>query len=303
MHRRLLLFTVVSVIASALSGCAVTTAANITTAPDFGHIHGIGVDPGDEVTYVATHTGVWRFDSTYFTGKTSAAAPKRVGPRQDTMGFAVAGPHLLFASGHPGPNQATDLKIPNLGLLQSSDGATSWKTVSLRGQVDFHDLAAVPLPAGVYRVYGYDATAQAVLVSDDSGLQWTRGAAIVLRDLAVNTADPTTVYATTSTGLQVSHDSGRTFAAVSGSAPRLFLIEQIAGSPGSFVGIDTGGTVWITNDGTATWQKHGRTQGAPQALAQTFRGTASWILAVDDRGVVASQDYGMTWSVLIAGQR
>jgi hypothetical protein len=61
-----------------------------------GHIHGLGVDPGDGTLYAATHFGVFRV------GDDGSLA--RVADRwQDTMAFTVIGPGHFSGQWAPGP--------------------------------------------------------------------------------------------------------------------------------------------------------------------------------------------------------
>ena len=272
---------------------------------EFGHVHGLGVDPDSGETYAATHGGVWllptaQLPSSYpVVEPSSSGTPRQIAGRaQDTMGFTVARPGLLLGSGHPDPAEQPDLNPPNLGLIASTDRANTWTTISLRGETDFHDLASVELPDGELRIYGYDATAATVKVSDDTGTTWTDGATIELRDLAADAGNSDRVYATTAQGLMVSDDAGGSFTPV-GGAPALYLVEVATGSSG-LVGIDTEGVIW-TSDGT-NWARHGSTTGVPGALAYVGGDDAHWLLIADDRGVVATDDYGTTATVLIAGQ-
>lgn len=299
--RSLRCLVLVSIGVLALSGCAAPATIPASAPMDsLGHVHGLGVDPAGGKTFVATHTGVWQLDSGYLNGKSSTTAPEQVAGRsQDTMGFTIAGPGLMFASGHPDPENNPDQSPPNLGLIKSLDGASSWKTVSLDGRTDFHDLVTVPFGAdgAQLRIYGYDAARQTVMVSDDSGLQWRDGAALALRKLAVNKYDPNVVYATTQSGLQVSRDAGVSFTLVAG-APSLFLIDAITASSGSFVGVDIDDVIWTTNDGASTWQRHGMLNAPPEALTYVSGAGKPWILATDKRGIVTTSDYGATWTVL-----
>ena len=59
--------------------------ALVEVDPGMSHVHGLGTNPADGATYVATHSGVFRLDK--------GGSPIRVADRhQDTMGFTVAGP-------------------------------------------------------------------------------------------------------------------------------------------------------------------------------------------------------------------
>jgi hypothetical protein len=53
-------------------------------------------------------------------------------------------------------------KRPLLGLIQSRDAGRSWRPLSLLREADFH---ALQVAHGL--VYGYDATGQRFMVSDD----------------------------------------------------------------------------------------------------------------------------------------
>lgn len=300
--RSLRCFGIASIVAVTLAGCAPAATTPATPAlVSLGHIHGLGVDPANGTLFVATHHGVWQLDSGYLDRGPSSVAPQQVaGLSQDTMGFTIAGPDLMFASGHPDPANNLDQSPPNLGLIESRDGASSWKTVSLAGETDFHDLVTAPLKGDglQLRIYGYDAGGQRVLASDDSGVTWQDRAAIVLRKLAVNKFDSDVVYATTQSGLQVSRDAARTFAPVPG-APQLFLIDTVNTSAGSFVGVSVDDVIWTTGDGASTWQRHGKFSSPPEAMAYVPDAENPWILASDSRGVVATADYGETWIILI----
>ncbi|TFD32262.1 F510_1955 family glycosylhydrolase [Cryobacterium cryoconiti] len=303
-------------LAAVLAGCTPAPAAPATGATDtdatttaaFEHIHGLGADPSTGATYAGTHQGVWQIPTdllpdTYLTGAPDAALTGPTpsdGPAFDAMGFTVAAPGLLLASGHPGSGQST-LKAPNVGLISSEDAASTWTNVSLAGETDFHDLDAVALESGALRVYGYDAAAGTVSISDDDGASWSSGAAASLRDLAADPADPDQVFATTENGLVRSDDAGRTFGPVS-DAPMLYLIDvQDTTAGGGVVGISPEGVVWYQATRSGIWTRGGQTEGTPEALA-FVGGSEPWLLAADGRGVVASDDFGLTWTVLVAAE-
>jgi len=285
--------------AFALSGCS-AGAPGVPTA-DLGHVHGLGVDPSTGETYVASHNGVWlvptaQLPDTYpATDPESSGAPRRIADRaQDTMGFIVARPGLLLGSGHPDP---ADPSLPgDLGLISSTDSANTWEQVSLAGEADFHDLDVAELPGGL-RVYGYDAGI--VKVSDDSGQTWTDRARIDARDLAADPVNPDRLYATTAQGPMVSDDAGATFTRVDG-APPLYLV-TVAPDGTGVIGVDTEGIIW-TSDG-AGWSERGTTVGVPEALAFAGGDGAHWLLLADERGVVATDDFGETVTVLLTGKQ
>ncbi len=285
------LFTAAAVL---LTGCggdgttgrtAAPTALGSPPDPGFGHVHGLGVNPGDGAVYAATHYGVFRLPTSDGDG---AAEPVRIADRwQDTMGFTVADADLFYGSGHP------DLREPgppHLGLIVSRDRAETWQGVSLAGAADFHDLAVVG-----ERIYGYDATSQQLLASGDGGQTWDKRAEAAIRDVTVDPGDPDTVLATTPDGVQVSTDAGAVFRRVPG-APQLLTVDW---STKVLAGADVSGTVWVASaarpDGR--WQERGRLSGPPQAFTVAPDGR---LLAADDKGVQVSEDGGRTWTLLAA---
>ena len=296
--RRTAVIATVGLLALALVGCASPPAGEQAQAEHestgFGHVHGIGVDSVSGVVYAATHAGVFVLGplEADAIGIDDIGGPI-AGRVQDTMGFTMDGAEM-FASGHPDP---ADTSTPNpLGLIFSRDGAETWQTVSLGGEVDFHDLAVLRDPNGALFVYGYDAAAETISVSPDGGKTWTGGAALALRDL---TADPTTagtVYATTAQGLAVSTDFGVSFTLAVG-APALYLVESIRDSPGSLIGVAVDGTVWL-KPAIGDWQATGSVSGDVEAMTYTVAPTPALVVA-DSRGVVVSNDFGATWRALV----
>ncbi len=296
----------------ALSGCsasgpdsAVPTADTAPVESAFEHVHGLGADPLTGNTYAATHHGVWLIPTnvlpdTYLTGapRADTTQPTQIaGLGQDTMGFTVAAPGHLLASGHPDPTEPNDLRLPNLGLISSTNEAASWTAVSLEGETDFHDLDAVQLDDDTLRVYGYNAGTGAITVSDDSGLTWSPRAVLALRDLSADPTRPDRIYATTADGLLMSTDAGQTFTPLAG-APALLLIDTVETDAGSsLVGMDPSGGVWRLD--ADTWTQTGTTGRAPEAFT-VVDGTAPWILVADATGIAASDDYGSTWTALVA---
>ncbi|ROQ52540.1 hypothetical protein EDF36_3699 [Rathayibacter sp. PhB152] len=289
-----------------LTGCAWSdreeTGALVAAPTGLEHVHGLGWDPVTGLTYAAAHSGVWviptdTLPDTYPTSPTppadeGAGAGPIAGRAQDTIGFTITPEGAFYASGHPDPADSS-APGPNLGLIRSTDAAATWEPLSLSGETDFHDLATVALTDTATRVYGYDASRGVILRSDDSGAAWTQAAEMPLRDLTADPERPDRVFATTETGLQVSEDAAVTFRPVSGT-PALFLVDSSAG--GKLVGVDVDGTLW-TGTLEGSWQSHGTLEGQPEAFA-LVDGEEQWVLAADERGVVASGDYGRTWTVL-----
>ncbi|TGB09543.1 F510_1955 family glycosylhydrolase [Streptomyces sp. MZ04] len=242
------------------------------------HIHGLGLDPSDQRLYVATHEGVYTPDS--------GGKPKLVGDsKDDFMGFTVAQNNTFYASGHSAPGAEGPA---DKGLIKSTDGGKTWKSLSLSGESDFH-----ALDHAHDTVYGYDATNGLLRTSKD-GVAWTDGAELQALDIAVSPEDPDLVLATTAEGVARSTDGGKTFA--KGRQPTMAFASWR--TEDALFGIDPTGALHRSTDGGSTWKKAGTVPGGqPQAL--TAVGTDR-VLAATQNGVYESKDGGKTFTKRLA---
>lgn len=295
-----------------LTACAASAPASeesrdFSAVDEFGHVHGLGVDQTTGELFVATHNGVWLLPTDALPDTFSAVAvrstsmngPQQIAGRaQDTMAFTMLADGTMLASGHPDPEEQPELSPPNLGLISSTDQAVTWETLSLGGDTDFHSLDAAVLANGELRVVGFDSTRGLVRTSDDGGVTWTPGTALGMADLAIDPANPDRVLATTAEGVMESPDGGRTFA-VATDTPALFLVDAAdEHDAGGLVGIDVNGTIWRT-DASGAWLQGGAVQGNAEAL-HFVGGAAPWLVVSDERGIVASDDYGASWTIVVA---
>lgn len=264
-----------------LSGCGASDTPSPPGAPNaaeenaLGHVHGLGVNPGDGTLYVASHFGVFRV--------AQDGTRERVADRwQDTMGFAVVGPGHFLGSGHPDLRE----RLPSsLGLIESTDGAQTWDTVSLLGDADLHAIE----PVGD-RIYAYDSASGSLLTTTDRK-NWTTISTQPFYDLAADPADPSTVYATTDRGALVRSTNGQEPRPVPG-APTLTAIDWQPDGP--LVGIAADGTVMSSSDATH-WKEVGQLDGPAGALDAV---DGRWHAATES-GVYESTDDGQTWQTLI----
>ncbi len=281
LQRRLATLVVLAGTMASVLGCSAQDSVDSTENPQtgspeattLGHVHGLGVDPADGTLYVASHFGVFRVKET--------GEPERVAHRwQDTMGFAVVGPGRFLGSGHPDLRE--DLPT-SLGLIESTDGAKTWTSVSLQGEADFHSLE----PVGG-RIYAYDSRSGSLIVSTDRK-KWDTIAIQPLLDLAADPADPDTVYATTDEGALVRSVDNAELVPVAG-APTLTAIDWQPNGP--LVGVAPDGTVMVSTAGQSDWQKSGSLDGPVEALDAS---PGRWHAATDT-GVYESTDDGATWN-------
>lgn len=277
--------TVAGLIAlTAMSGCGNTGGSAPPGAPDaaeesaLGHVHGLGVDPGDGTLYVASHFGVFRVADN--------GTRKRVADRwQDTMGFAVVGPGHFLGSGHPDRREG----LPSsLGLIESTDGAQTWEAVSLLGDADLHAIE----PVG-RRIYAYDSHTGS-LITTTNRTDWETIATQPLYDLAADPAVPETVYATTDRGILVASTDGKAPKVVT-SAPALTGVDWQPNGP--LVGVGTDGTVIVTDDpATGPWRRVGALDGPAEAVDAV---AGRWHAATES-GVYESTDDGETWRLVVS---
>ncbi len=284
--------------ASSDAPAAASTTGSSLSRADISHLHALVFDEQDRALLAATHTGVWALPDPTAPPGGDAAPAQRIGSgTQDTMGLALAPDGALLASGHPGPGEAPDLATPNLGLIRSTDGAQTWEPVSLGGEVDFHALAATD-NAGAERIAGLDSGSSTVMLSNDAGRTWDRGATIAAHDLAFLADDPDRILATTPEGLQLSQDAGQTFSVLD-DAPLLVFVDTQAN--GDIIGIDTSGLVWTATASATDWQSHGTASGGALEAMTTAPdpdGTATLVIATEQR-VMASPDLGATWTSVV----
>ena len=263
----------VTLIVALIGGCADQEPE--PSVQQFGHVHGLGVNPADQTLFAATHTGVFAIKN----GSARLIADRR----QDTMGFTVVGPNDFLGSGHPASLDETN----PLGLIRSDDAADTWSVVAFEGERDFHAIDAVDST-----IYAYSAESERLLRTRDDGTTWDTVARVGLLDIAVDPSDPNQVLATDYSGDLVSLRGGETPAAID-EAPTMNLIDWQ--SDGDVVGTGRGGKVWVSGDAGKTWGPRGALPGTAEALTVK---SGTWFAAAGG-GIHASKDRGRTWTVVI----
>lgn len=144
-----------------------TSQSSAATFDSVSHIHGIKAVGANIL--MGTHEGLFEFVAQ------NNMQPIGKDPF-DIMGLD-ADDTTLFASGHP----SAISKLPNpLGLLRSSDGGKTWKSVSLLGKVDFHFLEV-----SGSQIYGGNATDGSLMYSKNLGESWKRIGEMKFTDIAI----------------------------------------------------------------------------------------------------------------------
>ncbi|MEX2647106.1 MAG: hypothetical protein WD249_12665 [Gaiellaceae bacterium] len=183
--------------------------------------------------------------------------------------------------------EAQERGLPSqLGLIESRDAGRTWEPISLLGEADFHVLRF-----GGDRVYGYDASNDRLLVSDDEGRSWDeidRPAPII--DLVVRPGDSRHVLATTEAGLYESRDGGGTWDRVGEHVGLLAWP-----SPELLHLVDGRGDVHASSDAGRSWRARGSIGGLPAALLG--RSASELYAALHDGTVKQSVDGGRRWTI------
>jgi hypothetical protein len=252
--------------------------------PGIVHIHGLGRNPADGALFVATHTGLFRIDSS------DRSAERVAGLYQDTMGFTVVGADRFLGSGHP---SSLENDPAFLGLIESRNAGATWRPISLRGDVDFHVLEAQG-----ETVYGFGSdweTREArFLRSDDRGRTWTRLTPPEgLLGLAIDPQDERVSVALGEQRGWVSRDGGESWRPLAVEGGMVTWTRELG-----LIAVDLEGVVRGASEATGDWREIGRLPGPPAAL----EGVSDELLAAThDSRVLSSRDSGRTWRDLLRG--
>jgi hypothetical protein len=244
------------------------------------YVGALEIDPADGSLLLATNAGLYRVR-----GERLVPLRARMGRNHVAKGlaFRFTGPGEAIGSGHPGSEHS---RWAVLGLVKTSDGGKTWKSVSRLGASDFHAVAFSQ--DTIAAAEGAEAT---VFVSRDGGRSFeTRSTPLALTDLELDPGDPERWVATAQTGVHLSTDGGRSWRpADSAGGARLAWPASDA-----LFRTDLDGRVSRSSDGGVTWEDVGRVDGETQALAAADERT---LYAADLDGVVrVSRDGGETWS-------
>lgn len=241
----------------------------------WAHVHNLTLD-GDRLL-IGTHEGLWAQQAGQPAEQVSAQA-------FDVMGFTQVG-DTMYASGHPGDGQDAPA---DLGLQTSTDAGTTWSTVSLEGQVDFHRLRA---DQGV--IQGLSAHDGKFLRSTDAGKTWTDLGTPPLFDFALDPTDPEHLIGTQQTGPARSTDGGATFEPI----PDVPLLAFLAWTGKTLYAIAADGTVQSSTDSGDNWTQLAQLDGQPQALTAN----GGHVVALAGTTIWESTDSGKTFSPRVTG--
>lgn len=176
------------------------------------HLHGLGFGADGRELFVPAHTGLRVYaDGTWQNPDLLV---------NDYMGYAPTNDGF-YSSGHPGPGS----KLVNpLGLVKSSDGGKTLKTLGFAGESDFH-LMGVGYENHVIYVLNPSPNSKlgtGLYHSVDEGKTWQQstlqGVSAQPHQIAVHPTAAGTVALATDDGLFLSFDHGNTFAQIGTAA-------------------------------------------------------------------------------------
>ena len=259
------------------------------------HAHGLGYSPDGGRILIPNHYGI----AVYSEGRWSRVA----GPALDYMGFVVTR-EFIFSSGHAAGSRAA---ANPLGLMRSGDGGLSWTTLGLKGEGEFHLVAAGYLSNAVYV---YNAEPNSVMpraglyrMMGDRLVGWRGAAGRGLQGepgmLAAHPTQSAMLAAATTAGLFLSRNGGEEFEPVmtaSRATAARFTLEGDALLVGTLEGRKAGLFRIGIKDGL-------RKELAPPPfgrdavanIAQNPVRRAELALISFERAVFVSSDAGMTW--------
>ena len=252
--------------------------------PGVIHIHGLGRNPADGALLIATHTGLFRM------GSSDRSAERVAGLEQDTMGFTVVGRNHFLGSGHPG---SIEDDPPFLGLIESRNAGGTWRSISLRGQVDFHVLEAEG-----ETVYGFgsdwDTREARFLRSDDRGRTWNRLTPPEgLLGLAIDPQDRRVSVALGEERGWVSRDGGASWRPLPIPGGMVTWSRDLG-----LIAVDLEGVMRNASEPTGSWTEVGRLPGTPAALEAVGE---ELLAATHESQVLSSRDGGKSWRDLLSG--
>ena len=249
------------------------------------YVNSLERDPRSGEFLLTTNRGFFRIDA-----RTKRVRRVRgtlaVGARRSTIGgfleLKAEGGRRLVGSGHP--DQRT---LPQfLGLLRSSDGGRTWRSVSRLGDADLHKIVLAH-----DRLYAWDAVLSALIVSDDGGRSFAEHFTPreLMIDFEVDPGDAKRVVAASDEELFRTVDEGESWRAVfRGQGSRLAWP-----APDRLYLAAKDGTVQLSDDGGDSFRRVGQVEGEPYKLEAMA--ADELYMALSDGAIMHTTDGGRDW--------
>jgi len=176
-----------------------------------GRIHSIAVHPTDGKTLWvgAADGGVWKS-----TNRGDSWIPVMDFENAISMGgLAVdpSNPDIIYA-GTGEPVSANGDTYNGAGLMKSTDGGATWRTIGLTNVGSITTVLVHPTNGNII-VVGGNRNNAGVYRTEDGGINWTRTSSLAVADMSMNRQNPNEILVATFTkGVYRSVDGGKTFA-------------------------------------------------------------------------------------------
>lgn len=166
-----------SIILITVSASPVNAQSQASLLKNLSHIHHLE-SYGSRIL-LGTHEGLFEY-----LGK---GRVRGIGSSGDDFMGLTSDEKNIYRSGHPGVKS----NLPNpIGLMQSTDDGKTWKSVSLKGQVDFHFLETAN-----GELYGVDSGSGNLFHSQDSGENWKVIGENKFSDIAISPSQKNSAFA------------------------------------------------------------------------------------------------------------
>jgi phosphoribosyl-AMP cyclohydrolase len=257
------------------------------------HVHGLGYSPDGESIMIPAHDGL----KVYSGGKWSDGQ----GEKHDYMGFSAVNDGF-YSSGHPALGSS---KKNPFGIVKSTDGGNSFKTLTLYGKVDFH-LMNVSFDAHTIYVMNPQSNPEmketGLYYSIDEAKTWVKSQMGGFNDepaaLAVHPDNDAIVALGSQEGLYISKDHGDNFEKLS-DIQVTSLYFNPAGKlviGGYAQGTATLSKMDIESGEQAVIEIPVLTEDAVMYVAQNPVNEQEMVFATFNKDVYLSEDQGMSWT-------
>jgi hypothetical protein len=247
------------------------THAYAQTLDSVSHIH--HVKAVENKVLVLTHEGLYEL-----VGKNKMNLVGK--DKFDVMGFTTLG-KALVASGHPSKGS----KMPNpIGLVKSIDGGSTWKAISLVGEVDFHFLEGAGSD-----LYGADAQTGNLMYSKNSGKTWSSLGMNTFTDIALSPVTSGMAIAIKNSELLLTKNAFKSTTKIKNT----LKFTQIEWRKSGLYGL--GGTsLYNSSDSGKTWKELNTFKGSPGILSASDQ----LMLVTVGSDIYTSSDAGRKFKVI-----
>jgi hypothetical protein len=247
------------------------THAYSQTLDSVSHIH--HVKAVDNKVLLLTHEGLYQLVSK---NKMNLVGKDKF----DVMGFTTLGKALL-ASGHPSQGS----KMPNpIGLVKSIDGGSTWKAISLVGEVDFHFLEGAGSD-----LYGADAQTGNLMYSKNSGKTWSSLGMNTFTDIAVSPITSGMAVAIKNSELLLTKNAFKSATKIKNT----LKFTQIEWRKSGLFAL-SGASLYNSLDSGKTWKKVNTFKGAPGILSASDQ----LMLVTVGSDIYTSSDAGRKFKII-----